>query len=73
MCFPYRQLDLKTRGRRAIGNFSMAVGLLLWVFRAYIPFSQGWLQAVCGLLFGVSIGINRFGFRAACGSGAIDR
>jgi hypothetical protein len=73
MCFPYRQLDPKTRGRSAIGNFSLAGGLLLWVFRAYVPFNQEWLEAVCGLLCGVSIAINLFGSRAACGFSAIDR
>jgi hypothetical protein len=37
----------------------------MWIFRAHIPVNQEWLQAVCGLLFGVSIGINLFGLRLA--------
>ncbi|MGD0901451.1 MAG: hypothetical protein ABR924_00790 [Terracidiphilus sp.] len=73
MSIPIHQLDPKTRGRRGIGNFSLAVGLLLWFFRAYIPVNQGWLQTVCGLPLGASIAINLFGLRAACGSSAIDR
>jgi hypothetical protein len=58
MCIPYGQLDPKSRRILGIGNFSLPAGLLLWIFRSYIPVEQDWLHGVCGLLLGLSIGIN---------------
>jgi hypothetical protein len=65
MCIPIRQLDPKWRRMMAVGNFSLVAGLLLWNFRSYIPAGPDWLHPVCGLLFGLSIGINLFGLRLA--------
>jgi hypothetical protein len=68
MCFRIHELDRGNRRRLAIGNFSLAVGLLLWVFRAHYPVNQDRLQAVVDLLVGLSIGINLlvFGFARRC-------
>jgi len=71
MCIPIRQLDSATRRRVAIGNSCLAVGLLLWVFRASIPIPQDLRDAVCGLLIGLSIAINllTIAFHGRCGRG----
>jgi hypothetical protein len=61
MCLLRRQLDPKARRRIVLANLSLAVGLLL---RAFVhpagQMEQNWLDAVCGLLIGLSIGVNLF-------------
>jgi hypothetical protein len=61
MCIPNRQLDPKARRMRAIANIAMILGLMSWVFRAYIPVNRDWLDAVCGFLLGLSITFNLIG------------
>jgi hypothetical protein len=71
MCIPNRQLDPKARRIRVIGNVCLVAGLLLWNFDQWHwlqvsgQIERNWLHGVCGLLLGVSIGINLFGLR--CG------
>jgi len=75
MCIADRQLDPKTRRRMIIGNLSLILGILLWnsVRWNWIhPSSQierNYLDGVCGLLLGISIGINLFVLRhcSRCG------
>lgn len=71
----YRRLDTKSRRLFAIANFSLAFGLLPWIFREYIHFNPNWLDAFRGFFIGVSIAINLFCLRASrrcrsVGSGA---
>jgi hypothetical protein len=76
MCIPNRQLNPKARRNRAIANASLVAGLLLWnsVRWNWIhPSSQielNYLDAMCGLLMGISIGINLFVLRSARRCGA---
>jgi hypothetical protein len=66
MGLSHRQLDPKTRRLLAIGNLCLAAGLLLWNFaRPSSKIEQDWLHGVCGMLLGISIGINLFGLRFA--------
>jgi hypothetical protein len=62
MCVPYRLRDPKTRRMRVIGNFSLVVALLVWAlprrFAAGHPNAHAWIDAICGLFFGISIGSN---------------
>lgn len=62
MCIPNRQLNPKARRLLAIGNISLVIGLLLWLFAH--PSGQNernCLHAVCGFLLGLSVTINLFG------------
>jgi hypothetical protein len=62
MCIPIRQLDPKTRRLLAIGNMSLVVGLLLWLFvHPSGQIEKNWLHAVCGFLLGLSVTINLMG------------
>jgi hypothetical protein len=62
MCIPIRQLDPKTRRLLAIGNISLVVGLLLWLFvHPSGQIEKNWLHAVCGFLLGLSVTINLMG------------
>jgi hypothetical protein len=45
----------------AIGNISLVLGLLLWVFRSYIHVERNWLDGMYGFLVGFSIAINLMG------------
>jgi len=65
MCIPARRLDPKTRRSLVLGNLCLAAGLLLWSFHASIPIQQTWLHGVCGLLLGISIGVNLSAVRCA--------
>jgi hypothetical protein len=62
MGIPNRQLDPKTRRLLAIGNMSLVVGLLLWLFvHPSGQIEKNWLHAVCGFLLGLSVTINLMG------------
>jgi hypothetical protein len=62
MGIPNRQLDPKTRRLLAIGNISLVVGLLLWLFvHPSGQIEKNWLHAVCGFLLGLSATINLMG------------
>ncbi|MGA2569317.1 MAG: hypothetical protein ABSF23_02245 [Terracidiphilus sp.] len=66
MCAPIHEQDPKTRRMRVIGNLSLAVGLILWVFvRPSMTAPHAWLDAFCGFFMGLSITINLFCLRAA--------
>jgi hypothetical protein len=57
------QLDPRTRRILVIGNLSLSIGLLLWIF--VHPSGQTQkdvLDAVCGFSLGLSLGINLFAF-----------
>jgi hypothetical protein len=58
MCIPNRDLDPKTRRMRVIANVCLLIGLLLWNFRSNVPVAKTWLDGLCGLLMGFSIGAN---------------
>ena len=76
MCIPIRQLDPKTRRLLAIGNMSLVVGLLLWLFvHPSGQIEKNWLHAVCGFLLGLSITINLMGliFARRCSDKRIRR
>ncbi|MDR3751919.1 MAG: hypothetical protein P4K94_10580 [Terracidiphilus sp.] len=65
MCIRSRHLDPKTRRSMVLGNLCLVIGLLLWDFHASIPIQRTWLDAVCGLLLGISIGVNLSAVRCA--------
>jgi hypothetical protein len=59
MPFRIREMDAKSRRLMAIGNFSLAVGILLGQF--VHPSSQSarnWLHGISGLLIGFSLATN---------------
>jgi hypothetical protein len=58
MCVPVQQLDPKVRFWMILGNIALVTGLLMWNFRSEMPINKNWLDAVCGLLMGFSIGVN---------------
>jgi hypothetical protein len=61
-----RQLDPKTRRWMALGNISLVIGLLLWMFvHPAGQTAKDWHDGVCGFLLGLSITINLFGLRRA--------
>ncbi len=70
MCASNRLRDPKTRFMMILGNFSLVGALLLWNFArpsgavAHSAATHAWLDALCGLLFGVSIGSNLMAVRA---------
>ncbi len=50
----------------AIGNIFLAIAFCVWNFtRSAAGARHAWLDALCGLLFGISIGINLFALRIA--------
>lgn len=61
----YRRFDPKTRRLFAIANFSLAFGLLPWVFHEYIHVNHNWVDAFCGFFIGLSIALNLFCLSAA--------
>ncbi|MGA3262683.1 MAG: hypothetical protein ABSC47_01405 [Terracidiphilus sp.] len=62
MCIPNRRLDPRIRRLMAIGNMSLVIGLLLWIFvHPAGQIERNWLHGVCGFLLGFSIAINLFG------------
>ena len=64
MCVPIHQRDPKTRRQFFIANLSLVIGLSLWVFvRPSLGAPHDWLDAICGLFMGISIGGN---LMAAC-------
>jgi Zn-dependent protease len=66
MCIPNRLLDKKTRRLMAIGNISLVIGLLLWLFvHPSGQMERNWFHGVCGFLLGLSITINLFGLWVA--------
>lgn len=59
MCAPYRKRDPRTRRQMAIANLSLAIGLILWVFvRPSLAAPHLWIDAICGMFMGISIGGN---------------
>lgn len=65
MSYLNRRLDPKSRRLLAIGNFSLVLGLLPWIFREYIHANHNWVDALCGFFIGLSIALNLFCLRAA--------
>ncbi len=66
MGFYHRQLDPKTKRLIAIGNLSLAIGLLLLNFpHPSGQIERNWLHGVGGFLLGLSITINLYAFRFA--------
>ncbi len=65
MCIPNRHLDPKTRRMAAFGNLCLVIGLALWFLVSPAGVRRHWLHALCGLLFGISIGISLYGPRRA--------
>lgn len=60
------QRNPKTRRLMIFGNLSLVAALLLWNFVRLNGHShQSWLDALCGLLFGLSIGANFSALRCA--------
>jgi hypothetical protein len=59
MCVPLRQRDPKVRYLMVIANLCLAAGIMTLNFTHVSgkPHHE-WLDAVCGLLMGVSVGIN---------------
>ena len=60
----------KARWMMVLGNFSLVAALLLWNFgRSYAAAhawpAREWIDAVCGLFFGISIGANLSAVRCA--------
>jgi len=52
-------LDRKGRWLRAVANLALVAGLLLWTFvRQEVGHARAWMDAVIGLLMGLSIGMN---------------
>lgn len=73
MSIRFRSLDPKSRRLVAAGNLSLAIALVLWNFaRPAGVASHAWLDAICGLFFGISIGANLTAIRRAgrCRTGA---
>jgi hypothetical protein len=75
MCIADRQLDPKTRRLMVIANLSFILAILLrnserwhW-FHPSSQIERNYLDGVCGLLLGISIGINLFVLRhcSRCG------
>jgi hypothetical protein len=59
MCVPFQKRSRKARLGMVIGNFSLVAALLLWNFARHDSSpQQAWLHALCGLMFGLSIGAN---------------
>ncbi len=59
MCIPCRQRDPRTRRQMFLANISLVVALVMWTFiRPSTGPGHAWLDGLCGLLFGISIGIN---------------
>ena len=57
-----RQLDARTRQRMVLANLSLAAGLMLRVLvHPAGQIQRNWLDAACGFLLGISIGVNLFG------------
>ena len=59
MCVPLRQRGPKVRYLMAIANLCLAAGIMAPNFTHMSGKSHhAWLDALCGLLMGVSIGLN---------------
>jgi hypothetical protein len=59
MSYRFRQLDPKTRCLVAIGNFGLAVGLILLItLHPASQFERNCLHAICGFFLGFSVVIN---------------
>ncbi|HUN86988.1 MAG TPA: hypothetical protein VMU48_21595 [Terracidiphilus sp.] len=48
----------RRRWQRAGANLSLVAGLLMWSFAREAGHARPWLDAVTGLLMGMSIGMN---------------
>jgi uncharacterized membrane protein YedE/YeeE len=57
MCVEQEQ-KRRRRWQRVMANVALAAGLLLWTFARQAGHGRPWLDAVIGLLMGVSIGAN---------------
>jgi len=65
MCERFRNLNLKSRRMMVTGNIALALALVLWNFaRPARGPGHAWLDGLCGLLFGISIGVNLMAVRA---------
>jgi len=62
MCTLAHERSGKARAYRVAGNLCLAAGLILWNFTGHShgPWQSG-LHALCGLLFGIAIGVNLSG------------
>jgi hypothetical protein len=66
MCAPYCHRDPRTRLMMVIANFSLVAGVLLLDLARHLPRpTPGWLDALTGLFFGLSIAANLFAARRA--------
>ncbi len=64
MCVPFKQRDARTRRRMIFGNFSLAAALTLRICIGHDSNpNHAWLQAIFGLLLGISIGVNLMALR----------
>lgn len=64
-----RELDPRRRRLMVLANLSLVAGLLWWNFARPAGPYKNWLDAVCGLLLGFSIGVNLLVLRGSgkCG------
>jgi hypothetical protein len=70
MCVPYSLRDPKARRLMVIGNLSLVAALLFWQFaRPSGATAREWSDGLCGLLAGLSIGINLWAVRRRCSTG----
>jgi hypothetical protein len=62
MCVPLQKRDPRARRMMIFGNLSLAAAIMIWNFTSHggNPLHV-WLHALCGLLFGISIGANLSG------------
>lgn len=61
MCVSYQQMDSKARLVTGIANFSLAAGLILWVFvHSTNQTAESMRHFFSGLLLGLSITINLY-------------
>lgn len=70
MCFPIHQRSRRDRGLLAVANISLFLGIALpYALHFNGAVERSWIEAVRGLLIGLSIGINllviRFGRRCS--------
>ena len=65
MCIPMSQRDRRARTKMMIGNFALVAGMLLSMFISSLhTHNRAWLDAIMGLLFGVSICANLMAVRS---------
>jgi len=67
------QRDPKTRFLMAGANLALVVGLLLWTFARPVSTHRELLDGLCGLLMGLSIGLNFYMLRRGRRCGVVGR